>query len=573
MASASASDEAKALLDTHLLTYLRAYQEYIALSQELQSAMREGHIKLAQARRDLSRTTNTGALSFGTTCYPREFEALLRVYREPLHDDCAPAVLRLRESNAASKPGSVPRKPAASNLRKRRQAGAATSCDTAEPVDAMSGDDDSDQETDERGGEDAEEESAAFRKLLLQELGVEGAAADEIAGALGGDGPQGLMCGDTLALEGTSGGGSSCVSMRSQIAFAPGGSMAGVKQAQFQASLMQPADGVPARKLPERPDTRGDPLRWFSVLPPLALRQAQKAFRRSAEISVQLANAQAAMRDARDAYESVGGNEAAAAAVASPDPKLTVGGADKASAKGAVGVDGMERLGFKSVVEELKGGSTECELRAMADATTRDLMTAANSDAVWLRDEESALGLRCDEAALLSELVDPAMTLNIVVSSRLGVDRGGDGSKVALERKPQEPPPPSLNVRDWIQRMHTLRVTPCGAFRDAGRAARLEGVQNVAFDLALCLTAGEDEDGDAIRDLSGCPEGTPRGRCEPSLELTFLGTGEATLARATVQQGGLTVQVADRSVRLPEMSLESLQEKIALMLGEQVELM
>ena len=58
------------------------------------------------------------------------------------------------------------------------------------------------------------------------------------------------------------------------------------------------------------------------------------------------------MRDARDAYESVGGNEAAAAAVASPDPKLTAGGADKASAKGAVGVDGMERLGFKSVVEE-----------------------------------------------------------------------------------------------------------------------------------------------------------------------------------------------------------------------------
>ena len=316
----SATDEAKALLDTHLLAYLHAYQEYIALNQELQSAMREGHIKLAQARRDLSRTTNTGALSFGTTRYPREFEALLRVYREPAHDDGVPTVLRLRESDAVSKPGSAAPKPAASSLRNRRQAGAATSSGAAEPVEATCGDaSNEEEEVDELDGEDSEEESAAFRKLLLQELGVDGAAADEIAGALGGDGPQGLMCGDTLALEGTKGGGSSCVSMRSQIAFAPGGSMAGVKQAQFQASLMQPADGggVPARKLPERPDTRKDPLRWFSVLPPLALRQAQKAFLRSAEISVQLANAQAAMRVACDAYEAVGG-DVAAVAKASP---------------------------------------------------------------------------------------------------------------------------------------------------------------------------------------------------------------------------------------------------------------
>ena len=64
-------DEANALLDARLLAYLNAYQEYTVLTVELQSVLREGHIKLAHARRELSRTTSTSALSFGTTCVPR----------------------------------------------------------------------------------------------------------------------------------------------------------------------------------------------------------------------------------------------------------------------------------------------------------------------------------------------------------------------------------------------------------------------------------------------------------------------------------------------------------------------
>ena len=50
-------DEANALLDARLLAYLHAYQEYTVLTIELQSVLREGHIKLAHARRELSRTT------------------------------------------------------------------------------------------------------------------------------------------------------------------------------------------------------------------------------------------------------------------------------------------------------------------------------------------------------------------------------------------------------------------------------------------------------------------------------------------------------------------------------------
>ena len=312
-------DEANALLDAHLLAYLHAYQEYTVLTIELQSVLREGHIKLAQARRELSRTTSTSALSFGTTCVPSEFQARLRVSLAPQPDGQpdAPPVLELRESKDAIVKEA--RKPSGGGgLRNRRQGGATAAgpaaaggalpdlntCPEDDCAPAHEGEEGS--EGDE-GSEDGGGDAVDFR-AMLQELGVDRSQVDEIAKSLEGGGPQGLMCGDTLALEGVNKDGSaSTLEMRSHINFAPGGSMSGVKQAQFEALVRSDTEGagvgggagVPGRKLPQRPDTSGDPLRWFSVLPPLPLRQAQKAFRRSAEISVRLANATAAMQAAR----------------------------------------------------------------------------------------------------------------------------------------------------------------------------------------------------------------------------------------------------------------------------------
>ena len=117
-------DEANALLDARLLAYLNAYQEYTVLTVELQSVLREGHIKLAHARRELSRTTSTSALSFGTTCVPSEFRALLRVGLAPLSDGQpdAPPVLELRESKGALVKDER-RRASGGGLRKRRQGG------------------------------------------------------------------------------------------------------------------------------------------------------------------------------------------------------------------------------------------------------------------------------------------------------------------------------------------------------------------------------------------------------------------------------------------------------------------
>ena len=92
--------------------------------------------------------------------------------------------------------------------------------------------------------------------------------------------------------------------MRSSISSASGG-LAGLNASIFQAAAAasdRPSGGL---KPQQRPATYRDPLRWFSVLPPLSLRKAQKCFRRAAEASVQLANAQLRMAHHGALYEQL----------------------------------------------------------------------------------------------------------------------------------------------------------------------------------------------------------------------------------------------------------------------------
>ena len=115
----------------------------------------------------------------------------------------------------------------------------------------------------------------------------------------GAETPIGVMCGDRLALEpGTvSGAGATSLQLRSDISLAP--SLGSLKQAQFQGLLSEAgADALPRLKPQQPPDPAGDPLRWFSALPPPALRTAQRSFRRSAELAVDLCNLRAQLLDA-----------------------------------------------------------------------------------------------------------------------------------------------------------------------------------------------------------------------------------------------------------------------------------
>ena len=168
-----ADDAANALLDAHLLAYLHAYQEYTVLNIELQSILREGHIKLAQARRELSRTTSTSALSFGTTCVPSEFEALLRVSLAPQSDgqSDAPPVLELCESKGAL--AKEAHKASGGGLRNRRQGGATAGPDATLLNLNASPDDDRAPEHDGDEGSDAADDAddaVDFRAMLQAQL-------------------------------------------------------------------------------------------------------------------------------------------------------------------------------------------------------------------------------------------------------------------------------------------------------------------------------------------------------------------------------------------------------------------
>ena len=78
--------EKKELLDQHLLNYLASYQDFLTCQAELQAALRDGHIALAHARRELSRTRNSSSSTVSPAQFPREFQAQLTVRSDHADD-------------------------------------------------------------------------------------------------------------------------------------------------------------------------------------------------------------------------------------------------------------------------------------------------------------------------------------------------------------------------------------------------------------------------------------------------------------------------------------------------------
>lgn len=277
----SLSDEAtKAQRDAALLTYLAAYDDYTTTHVELQSAMRQGHLDLSRARRDLSRNTPLGSAALGPTLYPREMAPLLTAREVPPEDDAdaggAPVLFVELSDGSAVDGADAP----------------AAKADKADAAD--------------------EAESAAMAELAS--WGMSSEMQRKIAAAVTDRGDDMAMaCGDVLAIErrdGTVGGatvGADSHNVRSRMTFAAGG-IDELKHAQFRAALGAADATVGGARRPKpqaKPSNSRDPMRWFTVLPPPSLRQAQKNFRRVAEASVACANAQARMRAAKARYEEL----------------------------------------------------------------------------------------------------------------------------------------------------------------------------------------------------------------------------------------------------------------------------
>lgn len=250
--------------DDHLVAYLHAYEDFLTSQLELQSAFREGFFLLAKARRDLSRSRNTGTPCIGPLQFPQEIEAIARVSQEPCDNG---SELRVVRRNPETSSVDAPLLPAAGDGSSR--------ADSGEPS----------------------------QEQQLRDLGVDPSLSRTILTSLqSSDEPMGVMCGDHLVIDGgTDGSGMRAIAMRSDITMAPSG-LSSLKEAQFQ-SLMRQGDAT--APTPQRPSPANDPVRWFSVMPPPALRKSQASFQRAVELAVHLANLTHRMRAAEGMYQAL----------------------------------------------------------------------------------------------------------------------------------------------------------------------------------------------------------------------------------------------------------------------------
>ena len=249
---ATPDDATKAALDAALVAYFGAYEAHLTCRAELQAALRDGHLGLARARRDLSRTRNTATPCIGELQFPAEFEATLGVEGvEPAADDDigAPGVRLLRAARRAPSEAALDddggAADAAAELRRRRAP-----------------------------------DSDALRDL--QALGVRGGLASEIAASVADDRIP-------------------CPAHPAQAEPTPAAGRT-LKEAQYNGLLAAAPAPAPAAR--DARDPR-DPILWFAALPPQPLRQAQARFRRAVDLIVELANLAARMDAARRRYEGL----------------------------------------------------------------------------------------------------------------------------------------------------------------------------------------------------------------------------------------------------------------------------
>ena len=250
------ADEAHdARLDASLCAYLRLYEEYVRSLVELQTLLRDGHLNLARARRDISHSRNTSSPCVGVLQFPQEIRALVRVGGTASDTSDALRLIDVLPGETASADADASADDDASD----------DGSDDGPPVGVISGD-----------------------RLTLERGAVAGA-------------DHGVT------------------TLRSDISMAPGARIGDVAHAQFESLIAEgakPAEGakldgtatapsLPRPKPQTRPDPFADPLKWFAVLPPHPLRKAQARFRRACDLIVAMCDLRARLAAAAEAHEAL----------------------------------------------------------------------------------------------------------------------------------------------------------------------------------------------------------------------------------------------------------------------------
>lgn len=252
--AACGADEAHdARLDASLCAYLRLYEEYVRSLVELQTLLRDGHLNLARARRDISHSRNTSSPCVGVLQFPQEIRALVRADGTA---GSASDALRLIDVP----PGETAEADASAD-----DGASDDGSDDGPPVGVISGD-----------------------RLTLERGAVAG--ADHGVTALRSDISMapGARIGDVAHAQ-----------FESLIA-------EGAKPAEgAKLDGAATAPSLPRPKPQTRPDPFADPLKWFAVLPPNPLRKAQARFRRACDLIVAMCDLRARLAAAAEAHEAL----------------------------------------------------------------------------------------------------------------------------------------------------------------------------------------------------------------------------------------------------------------------------
>ena len=316
----AAPADVRSARDAALLDYLSAYEEYTTCHIELEALLKQGHMALSRARRDLTSRSGVGT-PLGATLFPREISTLLTLVN---HDDD-------HDDGGDEGQEGVARRSSSQVRRLRVEVRSADGPDERAPAAGAANDEGS-------SGKGAPTSATAVESATMAELerwGMGDAALQrEIAAAVTDNGDDiAMACGDVIAIEhrdGTAGVpttlGHSAYTARSPMSFSPGGGLSDLKRAQFAAMVASGDDddgadgskghggggdgggggGGGGRPKPQvRPSSSRDPLRWFTLLPPPSLRQSQTSFRSAADSIAACANAQARMDEARARYEAL----------------------------------------------------------------------------------------------------------------------------------------------------------------------------------------------------------------------------------------------------------------------------
>ena len=265
MASCAEGESVEASQEEALLDYLNAYQEFLTTRVEMNSLLKKAYFQLLKAKNAIK--ANQIGADLSRAYFPNRITPLATIQTDTNQKLRLSRTLPHQPSLMQQNDGNIP-------------------SEMAEPT--------------EDADEDEEEQNDAY----LKKIGVGDGLRSEIVGAISFKPERlGVIVGNKLVIE-RAGESASLASHTLTSSISAASCSTDLLDAQFRGLMEQNTDESEKNEFAHRAKFvasdggAGDPLRWFSALPPPALREAQKSFMLSLEYSASLVELDRRMKSA-----------------------------------------------------------------------------------------------------------------------------------------------------------------------------------------------------------------------------------------------------------------------------------